>query len=97
MARIKLQKATQILRAGTILSNPRDAPRNGGPGGGRIWARSTHPEPTPWCFFGFFLGIQKEARRPQAAKSPAERSRNKMVIVYQSKTGFTKQYAEMLG
>ena len=25
-------------------------------------------EPTPWCLFGFFLGIQKEARRPQAAK-----------------------------
>ena len=25
---------------------------------------------TPWCLFGFFLGIQKEARRPQAAKSP---------------------------
>ena len=24
--------------------------------------------PTPWCLFGFFLGIQKEARRPQAAK-----------------------------
>ena len=45
-------------------------PRNGGPGGGRIWARSAHPEPTPWCLFGFFLGIQKEARRPQAAKLP---------------------------
>ena len=27
--------------------------------------------PTPWCLFGFFLGIQKEARRPQAAKPPA--------------------------
>ena len=33
----------------------------------------------------------------KAAKSPTERSRNKMVIVYQSKTGFTKQYAELLG
>ena len=27
--------------------------------------------PTPWGLFGFFLGIQKEARRPQAAKLPA--------------------------
>ena len=27
--------------------------------------------PTPWCLFGFFLGIQKEARRPQAANPRA--------------------------
>ena len=26
---------------------------------------------TPWCLFGFFLGIQKEARRPQAANPRA--------------------------
>ena len=32
---------------------------------------SAHPELTPWCLFGFFLGIQKEVRRPQAAKLPA--------------------------
>ena len=25
--------------------------------------------PTPWCLFGFFLGIQKEAHRPQAVKT----------------------------
>ena len=27
-------------------------------------------EPTPWCLFGFFLGIQKEARRPQGGEIP---------------------------
>ena len=26
--------------------------------------------PTPWRFFGDFLGVQKVTRRPQAAKSP---------------------------
>ena len=43
-------------------------------------------ELTPWCLFGFFLGIQKEARRPQAAKSPAklpkETRRNTMIHLY---------------
>ena len=28
--------------------------------------------PTPWRFFGDFLGVQKVTRRPQAAKSPAK-------------------------
>ena len=27
-------------------------------------------EPTPWCLFGFFLGIQKEARRSQGGEIP---------------------------
>ena len=35
--------------------------------------------PTPWCLFGFFLGIQKEARRPQAAKSPCDK-RNRSIV-----------------
>ena len=30
-------------------------------------------EPTPWCLFGFFLGIQKEARRPQGGEIPLQK------------------------
>ena len=39
VARKKSQKATQILRAGNILPDPRGNPRNGGPGGGRHGGR----------------------------------------------------------
>ena len=51
------------------------APVNGGPGGGRIWARSVHPEPTPWRLFGFFLPGQKETR-PAGRNSPAYNKRS---------------------
>ena len=46
-ARKESQATTQILRAGNILPDSRDNPRNGGPGVRRIWTRSVHPEPSP--------------------------------------------------
>ena len=31
--------------------------------------------PTPWRFFGDFLGVQKVTRRPQAAKLPLQETK----------------------
>ena len=71
VARNEMIKATQILRAGNSASRDRYAsPVTGVLGGGRIWTRSVHPEPTPWRFFGDFLGVQKVTRRRSGEISP---------------------------
>ena len=40
--------------------------------------------PAPWRFFGFFLGVQKETRRPLAAKAPREKGKTARRVVAQA-------------
>ena len=75
VARKKSQKATQILRAGNVLPTPRGNLRKWGPGKGdyehEVLIRSR-----PRWRFAFFFAMEKEGRRPQAAKYPAHNERN---------------------
>ena len=85
VAREEFRPATQILRAGNFLPNPRGNPRNGGPGVRRIWTRSVHPEPSPGDSLVTFSSLRKSlavrrrrnfsahnAPKPKAALSFAE-------------------------
>ena len=74
-ARKESQATTQILRAGNILPDSRDNPRNGGPGVRRIWTRSVHPEPSPGDPLVTFpsLGKSLAARRRRNPLRPPRR------------------------
>ena len=70
VARENTRTATQILRAGNdALTARRASPVMGVRGRANMGAKRPS-EPTPWCLFGFFLGIQKEARRSQGGEIP---------------------------
>ena len=65
MGREKSRNATQILRAGNFYPAQEVTPVTGVLGGGRMEdeAQPNPIGPTPWRFFGDFLGVQKVTRR----------------------------------
>ena len=74
VARIKLQKATQILRAGRIRPNPRDNPRNGvrgkqpmGLGGAKRSRSPSDASPVAFCL----LCRHGQSRSPPALRPQA--------------------------
>ena len=75
VARKEPLAATQILRAGRILPDPRDNPRNGGPGVRRLGApERCSSGAVPRRSFGFFPIAGKETR-PAGRNPPAARRR----------------------
>ena len=76
VARKEPLAATQILRAGRILPDPRDNPRNGGPGVRRLGApERCSSGAVPRRSFGFFPIVGKETR-PAGRNLPAHNEPN---------------------